>query len=564
MTTTAKASRSRAVLLGAAALLIVATIFLSAQTRQPAAAPAPAPEANPAPAPEAAPTNSPDTKPLVIDFPRTDEELYQWIRAKHDSIPRDKLGELSAAELPNMQLIVKEIELAGNFHMEHFPQSLRRSPVARMVGRAMVLNQATYLQKQYEIWKEANDAPRVTPEAAMQLRSAYLQRVEQMADIAAEPLYRELVQVHELHAESHLLRQNSAQAAEYYRKAVAMDRYHPYPDLLNLNYVNSLHLNESWDEGERACRSFFQRYPDSSNWPHIFFMLTKIYRYAGKPEKALAAWEEHVGRLRAGAAGQLTGEDGNPLELSQFTKNNYQRYLDRYIFYKAFHNMALGNHSRAIQYFEEFMDAIDKRKDGGLPVNPASTVYRDYQAVPYHQFLIAQAGRPAPPLAMPDDHWVISPEDVDMHINKPGQVQIIVFGMLRTVVDRQKLLMDRLVQLLDKYHVGGLRMCWITNGRLQPENLWQQNFEQVANYSVQFGDKIAVGVDGNMSAHAAYRLAAGTVNVFLVDRANNLAWRIIDPLPSDFNFVQGVVERLLKEPAPAPQEEAKEAAGGGK
>ncbi|MEM7167600.1 MAG: hypothetical protein AAF581_19260 [Planctomycetota bacterium] len=480
-----------------------------------------------------------------IEFPRSDKELYEWLKERNDAIPRDKLDQLTRDKLPDMKRYADEIELGGKYHIEKYLYSPYRTPCARMLARAMILNQARHMQAAYEQYKSEHGVPRITMDVASRLRNEYLSKVQKVVEIAAEPLYREMALVHEVHAESYLLRQRGIEAAQYYRKAIELDRYHPYPDLLNLNYINALHMNESWDEGEQACRTFFKRYSRSPQWPHVFFMLTKFYRYSGKPMDALLAWATHLEQLTKGSKNELLGSDGQPLTLATTVQNNYRRYLDRHLFYRGFYNMAMGKNADAVRFFEQFMDEIDSRSDGGEAISPATKVYRDYQAVPYHQFLIANAGKPAPKFSIGDEDWVVPPEDVGAF--KDGNVQILVFGMLQSIIDRQGRLMDHLVQLAEEYKEGGLGLCWITNGRKTPAEMWEQDYENVANHTEKLGPNIAVALDSGMSAHAAYRLPAGTANVYLIDRKGNLAWRIIDPLPADYLLIRSVVDRLLRE-----------------
>lgn len=487
------------------------------------------------------PATQPSDTTSEHGFPTGDYELHQWLVSQLDQVPRgEDLKKITREELPRFHMLVDNAILGGEYHVETYPESPLRGKVVRVLARLLLLNHSRYLKSLENDYKEAS-GERIPTELLMSYNFEYLDRIAKLIGEGLEDSQRSEGYLQQVLGETLILRQTPKIAAESFAKSLEAYPEHPDASLIAATRVDALNRAQEWALSIDAARDYLRSRPKSRYLADVFFMLHKAYRHSGRLQEGLQAWDDYTPILKAGVKGEaIPGTDG--YVLPEDLRTPFDRYLDRALFYQGFYQSALGNYAAAQACYEQFMDYVVQKEVDGQQVHNSTRVYNDYQAVPYHQFLIAQVGQKAPPLDL-GDNWVVAPEgDVPA-----DAVSLVVFCPVNRVLQRQGPLFERLVKIAEDYWGVGLRIYWVSYCRPSPakslEEYKQEMQQLVTKYELPFAAGLDVGSD--IRVHRSYGMEAiGTANVFVIDREGNFEWRVIDPLDRDEGLIRAVLDRV--------------------
>lgn len=511
-------------------------------------------EATPAPQEDAPlalpPTIAPST--LEVSFPTDDDALTQWIRGRleecHTLSERSLREGYDMASLAHMHRLADETLLASRYHMDQFPHSPNRSAVAVLRGRALVLNQQRHLMAYQELWKAEHGAPIESPDLIKE-RDAYAGLVRDVVSQGLAPLRESLGQLFELEAEALRMSGRFSDAADAFGQALEFDPKHRNSDLIAAFEVDSLWWAERFAEAEQRALEFLRTRPRATHFADVLFVLHKTYRNTGRIEDGIALWKRYGQWLRNGADGLPLSPPEIPEPPSAEAQERYRNFADRKAFYLGFYELARGDKDAAMAHLNAFLDLSDARATGEVAMPETTKVYLNFITIPLMHTMVALIGRPAPPMTLPEEDWVIAPP-VDGFA--ADRVRLVLFCDMMRALDRQKPLIQRLVRMHDELTARGLDTVWICQTLKSQPLQHQRNQSQMGELVNELSIPFPSGLDGEPGnpLHEAHTCPnPGTAILLAVDRNGLVAWRIDDPLERDIGLIRRVVDRLLNEAA---------------
>lgn len=484
----------------------------------------------------------------LLEYPTADAELVDWLEARLDEI--GNVRKIDRARLQEVFRIVDSAIVAGEHHVENYPDSPRRTRALWLLGRFLYLNIDRDLAQRNEKNEQEWGAP-LSEVEIVQFLGDYYGRVQGLIDeaLALEPTAETRARLLELRGECFVRNREPAGAAEAFEAADEAYPGDPQGDERAIKLCEALDALMRFDELAKLARESRARWTRSEFWPHFFWYEHKAYRHSGRLEDGLHVWKENIARLEAGAKGEPIeiAEGEEPYVVPEVYRIDYQRYVDRHLFYRGFFQYALGNDEKALAEFRAFSDALHERINAGETLDGSTKAYLHYQGDPMARRMSLLQDQPLPEFG-DEVVWITPPGGEP----DPPKTVIRIFCPSSNAQGRHELMFPLLARLANEYFSRGLRIEWfgfsMTERSLERE---RGNMVAVARKN-RLGWTMGIDRGPDFPLHQQHGLTQGGTTLILTNTDGTTEWLLIDPMYWDEGLIRRVLERVL------PAEEAGE------
>ncbi len=444
--------------------------------------------------------------------------------------------------LKELQELTDETLIEGEKYLSDFPEGTYRQQVITVLCRLYLMNSNRTFIDSSRLFKERNGRD---PSSAwiQTLRSNYFSRIlghleEAMA--IALPEGEVDCKLVRLKGDTYWHSQQYAKAISQYRLVVDRCASIDQIDVVRCALLNSQLRDHDHSGAVATADTFLKHHLDSPLFPHVIHLRGKALLEAGRMRDALTWWKSVEDLIHNAATGEPVLYNGEPVNLSVKTRQDFQRYHEEINFTLGFIEFAMGEYEAAEQSLREEQELLLQRQTDNQITNVGQVYINRTERV--YDTLVRLAGKRAPDLDL-GDGWIA---DVSIDpLQEQGNVILLLFAPYENV--RYKDTLENLQELYTSHWHEGLRVAWITipKGRNDLAGQLQKLTKDASSKGLAF--PVGMELNENYDSYKAYNCAVGGGTLVAIDRQGNVSWYKMDPTFRDDSIISIVARRLLEQ-----------------